>query len=189
AANAFGESHNSAQVVATPVGLSSSAINCSGGAVGAFQADNFFSGGQTFSTGTAVATNGVVSPAPMPVYQTQRYGDLTYTVQYLLQNASYKVRLHFAEVYWSGSGQRVFNVLINGTQVLTNNDIFAVAGGNFKAVVTEFNALSDSSGNISIQLVTVVNNAAINGIEIVANPTNVAPSAPTNVVAVVGNAL
>jgi len=189
AVNAFGESHNSAQVVATPVGLSSSAINCSGGAVGAFQADNLFSGGQTFSTGTAVATNGVVSPAPMPVYQTQRYGDLTYTVQYLLQNASYKVRLHFAEVYWSGSGQRVFNVLINGTQVLTNYDIFAVAGGNFKAVVTEFNALSDSSGNISIQLVTVVNNAAINGIEIVANPTNAIPSASSNVAAAVGNAL
>src|SRR6202011_5718987 len=53
----------------------------------------------------------------------------------------------------------------------------------------EFNAISDKSGIITIQLVTVMNNAAINGIEIIPNPTNGIPAAPTNLVATVGNAL
>ena len=51
----------------------------------------------------------------------------------------YTVRLHFAEIYWTAAGQRRFNVAINGTQVLTNFDIFATAGAN-KALVRDFSA-------------------------------------------------
>jgi len=34
----------------------------------------------------------------------------------------------FAEIYWTKTGQRIFNVSINGAQVLTNFDIVAAAG-------------------------------------------------------------
>jgi hypothetical protein len=119
-----------------------------------------------------------VNPAPVAVYQSQRYQNLTYALPYLTPNASYKVRLHFAEIYWTAPGQRVFNVFINGAQVLTNFDIFVAAGGSFIGNIQEFNAISDAGGFINVQLVTVTDNASINGLELIANPTNTLPGAP-----------
>ena len=189
ALNGFGESANSIQVTATPTAPVPTAINSGGAAVGSFLADIYYDTGTAYSNSTAINTNGVLNPAPMAVYQSQRYGNLTYTLPYLIPNASYKVRLHFAEVYWSVSGQRLFNVALNGAQVLTGFDIFAAANSNFKANVQEFNAISDKSGIITIQLVTITDNAAINGIEVIANPTNAIPATLPNLVATVGNAL
>ena len=82
----------------------------------------------------------MTNPAPQSVYQHNRYGNFTYTIPGLTAGTSYTVRLHFAEEYWTTAGSRIFNVLINGTQVLTNFDIFATAGGEYKAVVEQFTA-------------------------------------------------
>ncbi len=189
AVNAFGESTNSNPVVVYLNPPVPNSLNCGGSAIGSFVADSYFDTGTPTSTGTAVATNGVSSPAPMSVYQSQRYGNFTYTLPYLLPNRSYKVRLHFAEIYWTAAGQRIFNVLLNGAPVLNNFDIYATAGGNFKANIQEFNAVTTAAGTLAVQLVTVVDNAALNAIELIANPTNSAPAAPTNLTATVGNAL
>ena len=99
-------------------------------------ADGFFSGGNTYATGNSVSTTGVTDAAPAAVYQSERYGNFTYTTTGLTPTAVYTVRLHFAEIYWNAAGQRRFNVAINGTQVLTNFDIFATAGAN-KALVRD----------------------------------------------------
>ncbi len=80
--------------------------------------------------------------------------------------ASYTVRLHFAEEYWTTPGSRIFNVVINGQQVLANFDILATAGTEYKAVVRQFTIPADSTGKITIQFVTVKDNAQVNGIEI-----------------------
>ncbi len=141
-------------------------INCGGSAASPFVADTDFSGGFTASVTNTISTSGVTNPAPQAVYQSNRYGNFTYTVPGLTANGSYTVRLHFAEEYWSAAGKRVFNVIINGTQVLTNFDIFATAGGEYKAVVEQFSATASSSGTITIQFVTVTDNAQVNGIEI-----------------------
>ena len=50
--------------------------------------------------------------------------------------------------------------------MLTNFDIFATAGGEFKAVDEPFTATANSNGTITIQFVTVKDNAQVNGIEI-----------------------
>jgi hypothetical protein len=189
AVNALGEGDNSSQASATPTAPFYSAFNSGGLGSGPFLDDAFYSGGGTFSVSTAVATNGVPSPAPIAVYQSQRYGNLTYTFPFLAPNSSYKVRLHFAEIYWTAVGQRVFNVLLNGAAVLANFDIVQAAGGGFRANVQEFNAITDKSGSITIQLVTLVNNASLNGIELLANPVSAIPAAPANLMASVGNAM
>ena len=36
--------------------------------------------------------------------------------------------LHFAETYWTGAGQRLFDVLIEGVLALDNYDIYAKVG-------------------------------------------------------------
>jgi malectin (di-glucose binding ER protein)/ricin-type beta-trefoil lectin protein/putative Ig domain-containing protein len=141
-------------------------ISAGGPAASPYVADEDFTGGATSATTNAISTTGVTDPAPQSVYQHNRYGNFTYTIPGLTAGASYTVRLHFAEEYWTTAGSRTFNVLINGTQVLTNFDIFATAGGEYKAVVEPFTATASSTGTITIQFVTVKDNAQINGIEI-----------------------
>ncbi|HEY7414406.1 MAG TPA: malectin domain-containing carbohydrate-binding protein, partial [Ktedonobacteraceae bacterium] len=141
-------------------------INAGGAAAAPFVADTDFSGGSTASVSNAINTSGVTNAAPQAVYQSNRYGNFTYTVPGLTSGSTYTVRLHFAEEYWTAAGQRTFNVSINGTQVLTNFDIFATAGAEFKAVVEQFSATANSSGTVTIQFATVKDNAQINGIEI-----------------------
>lgn len=126
------------------------AIDSGGGAVGSFVADVDFTGGSTASTTVAIDTSAVANPAPQGVYQSERWGAFTYVIPGLKAGAAYTVRLHFAEIYFSAAGQRVFDVSINGTPVLTNFDIFAVAGAANKAVIQEYNATADGSGQITI---------------------------------------
>jgi len=123
--------------------------------------------------------------APAAVYQSERYGNFSYTLGGLTANADYTVRLHFAEIYWTATGKRVFNVAINGASALSNYDIFAAAGAS-KAVVRDFAAKASGSGQITVQFSTVVDNAKCSGLEILgagaadAGAPDSAPPPPTN---------
>ena len=141
-------------------------INSGGGATGSWAADEDFTGGTTVTTGNTVSLTGVTNPAPEAVYQDNRYGNFTYTVPGWTAGASYTIRLHFAETYWTTAGARIFNVTINGQQVLTNFDILATAGGPGKAVVEQFTETAPSNGTFTIGFTTVKDNAQVNGIEI-----------------------
>ncbi len=170
ATSSAGTSAQSSEVAATPTTTppppSSLQISAGGPATGTWVADEDFSGGATASVTNAITTTGVTSPAPQSVYQHNRYGNFTYTVPGFTAGASYTIRLHFAEEYWTTAGSRVFNVLIDGTQVLTNFDILATAGGEYKAVVEQFTETAPTSGTFTIQFATVKDNAQVNGIEI-----------------------
>ena len=141
-------------------------ISAGGPAASPFVADEDYTGGTATTTTNTVSTTGVTNPAPQSVYQHNRYGNFTYTIPGLTAGASYTVQLDFAEEYWTAAGDRTFNVLINGTQVLTNFDIFATAGGENIAVAESFTATASSAGAVTIQFVTVKDNAQVNGIEI-----------------------
>ncbi|MDD4890345.1 MAG: malectin domain-containing carbohydrate-binding protein, partial [Phycisphaerae bacterium] len=52
--------------------------------------------------------------------------------------ATYTVRLHFAEMEDRAPGERVFNVSIQGKQVLTDFDVAKEAGGPRRSIVREF---------------------------------------------------
>jgi hypothetical protein len=92
------------------------------------------------------------NPAPTAIYEGERYGSsFTYTLTNLTPGNSYTVRLHFAETYYTTSGGREFNVLINGKQVLTNFDIVGAAGAGFKANIQTFTSAASSAGGIVIE--------------------------------------
>jgi endoglucanase Acf2 len=155
-------------VTPTPTpGGGSTQINAGGPAVAPFAADEDFTGGTATTSTNTITTSGVTNPAPASVYQSNCYGTFSYAVPNLTPGASYTVRLHFAETYWTTAGQRTFNVSINGQQVLTNFDIVATAGSANKAVVEQFTATADSTGKITLQFTTVKDNAQVNGIEII----------------------
>ncbi|MGD0262076.1 MAG: family 16 glycosylhydrolase [Verrucomicrobiota bacterium] len=168
ATNSCGESTNSCEQAAA-LGAYALAVNSGGSAACQFIADTNFSGGTQASTANTIDTSAVTAPAPQAVYQTERYGNFTYTFTGLTSGLNYKVRLHFAEIYWTAVGQRLFNVFINGLQVLTNFDIIAVTGAQDKATIQEFTA-TPNSGQIVIQYTTVVDNAKSSGIEILLPP-------------------
>jgi hypothetical protein len=157
-----------------PTSIHVNAVNAGGPAVGAFAADVDFAGGSTSTSTAAVDLSAVTNPAPMAVYQSRRFGNFTYTLPGFTAGSSHTVRLHFSENFWTAAGQRVFNVSINGTQVLTNFDIFAAAGAQNKAVIKEFVMNADGSGQYVIQFTTVTNNSSVSGIEIV-TPTSSGP--------------
>ena len=192
ATNSLGVSTNSTEQSAT-LGAYSLAVNSGGSAAGHFVADANVAGGTIGATvANLIDTSGLVAPAPTVVYQSERFGNFTYTFTGLVSGVTYKVRLHSAETFWTAVGQRRFNVLINGSQVLTNFDIIAAAGAANKAVINEFNAVA-SGGQITIQYVTVLDNARASGIEIIL-PRPVSPAGliatPTNAqVALKWNAL
>jgi hypothetical protein len=135
--------------------------------VGNFSADKDFTGGALNGIpNQPIDTSGVTNPAPQQVYDWFRNSDPTYTIPNLTPGAAYHVRLDFAEIVANGPGQRVFNVGINGNQVLSNFDIFATAGGMNKAVAEDFTAFADANGQITITLTTVIGNSRISGIEV-----------------------
>jgi hypothetical protein len=81
-------------------------------------------------------------------------------------NANYLVRLHFADDVSTRVGQRVFNVVINGTTVLQNLDIFSEVG-TASGDVHQFTVNSGTSGSIYIQFLDGSSgNALVNGIEV-----------------------
>lgn len=161
----------------TPNPKGSVAIDAGGAGAGNFVADTDFSGGTAATHTPTVDTSGVTNAAPQEVYQTERFGNFTYTIPGLTANASYTVRLHFAETFWTTTGQRTFNVSINNTQVLQNFDIVAAAGGANRAVIEQFTENASSSGTFTIQFTTVINNAKVDGIEII--PSGIPTPTPT----------
>jgi beta-galactosidase len=139
--------------------------NASGGDA-SFVADEDVAGGGTDTSTNTIVTAGVTNAAPAAVYQSERAGQFTYTIPSLTAGTQYVVLLHFAEFYFTAAGQRLFNVAINGTTVLNNFDIYAAAGAN-KALVEQFTATANSSGQIVIAYTNgTVDQAKSSGIEI-----------------------
>lgn len=149
----------------------------SASSVGAFAPDPGGSSPDVVTTGASITTAGVAAAAPTGVYQSERYewgtpGDFTTTVSGLSPGGSYLVRLHFAEIYYTAAGQRVFNLSINGATVLTNFDKVAAAGGVAnKAVVRDFTATANGSGQILVRFFPgttpgIDHNPTVSGIEV-----------------------
>jgi fibronectin type 3 domain-containing protein len=194
AVDSDGTSAASAQASATTQAAGSVSINAggpavsdSGGGDNSFVADEDYStGGTTYSvTSPIVIPASVTDAAPEAVYQDARQGAVTYTIPGLTAGTSYIVRLHFAELYFSAAGDRVFDVSINGTAALTNFDIFAAAGAQYTAVVEQFTATPNSSGDIVVAFTSVTDQPMINGIEVFGASTacTTVPSAPTGLTA------
>jgi Malectin domain/Domain of unknown function (DUF1929)/PKD domain len=186
---ATSQADNTQSAVATvsllpPVGSFASIFVHSGGNAytdtlgNSWAADNSFTGGKTSSTTHAIAN----TPDPT-LYQTERFGDFSY--QFAVPTGSYNVRLKFAEIYYSSPGQRVFNVAINGTTVLSDFDIVAAAGAPNTAIDKVFPATA-AGGSITIQFTTgpadlpkisAIEISAASGVSIQVSPTTVSLNA------------
>lgn len=128
-------------------------------------ADSQYSGG----TAASPISNNISNTTMQTLYQTERYGS-PFSYIFKAPAGNYQVTLKFSENYWTGVGERVFNVSINGTTVLSNFDIFKDAGGQYIADDKIFNNIV-SNGAITIQFGPAsVDNAKVDAIQIITQP-------------------
>jgi malectin (di-glucose binding ER protein) len=170
ATNSVGISGDTNQIAMTPMPAwgtrGAVSINCGGSAASPFVADTDFGSGATSSTTHAINTsNWLTSPVPpQSVLQTNRHGQMTYRMGGFTPGSSRRVTLYFVEHFWTAAGKRMFDVIINGSEVLTDFDVFADAGGQYIAVQHTFTAAANSSGEVVVQFVSDVDNPIVNGI-------------------------
>jgi hypothetical protein len=142
--------------------IESFAVNCGGPAYTAtdgtlFSADKFYTGGNTYSTTSAIS-----GTEDDILYQTERWGDVAYNIA--LPNGIYDITLLFAEIYQTQPAQRVFNVSVEGKPIISNLDIWSEAGANAAYDVTFTVMLVD--GELNILLQKIADNAKISAIKV-----------------------
>ncbi len=142
-------------------------VNSGGSSAGSFATDNYFSGGTAYSSSNTISTANVANAAPASIYQTHRWGNMSYGITGLNAGRSYTVRLHFAESYCGviENCTRQFDVKINGLLVWDDLNVAAIAGTN-KALVKDATATANASGRITVDFTTVVGNPFLSGIEV-----------------------
>ena len=179
ASNAFVETTFQLQVTsATPTLTNVIRIN-SGGPAQTFGsetwvADQYFTGGTTYSTNSAISNT-----TQDQIYQTERYGNIQYHIP-VTGSGTYAVDLHLAEIYFTTSGSRIFNINVENGQFVRNNlDMIQTYGSNMQAIVLRADNLNVTDGMIDIVLTTVVDNAKISGIAVGKYSTPPANTPPT----------
>ena len=125
-----------------------------------YQADTGYSGGYKASTSAAIS-----GTSDDTLYQSERYGNFSYNIP--LANGNYTVKLKFAEIYWNAVGQRIFNVNMQGTQVINKLDIFSKVGKN--AAYDESFPVSVTNGTLTINFSSVADYAKVSAIEVTPN--------------------
>jgi glycosidase len=124
-----------------------------------------------YSGGTAGYLNNVISgicSTAQSLYQRERYSTSSggFYYEFDCPEGIYEITLLEAETYWSGPGEREFNVFIQGRQVLTNFDIFVAAGGmNIPISLVFTNAVTNSQLQI-LFTPGAADNARVSGVQV-----------------------
>ncbi|HLJ56319.1 MAG TPA: malectin domain-containing carbohydrate-binding protein [Chthonomonadaceae bacterium] len=169
ATNGSSQSGSSNQASVVPNGVTLR-INAGGsaysGTLGSFVADTDFSGGFLWSYSSRTIS-GTSDPA---LYLAVRASDTNFSYSLPVPSGSYTLNLHFAECTYSAANQRLMNIAVNGTQVLSNFDIFATAGAMNKAVVKSLQVNATGGAiNLTVTSALTSSGAVLAAIEVIPN--------------------
>ncbi|HEY2810787.1 MAG TPA: malectin domain-containing carbohydrate-binding protein [Rhabdochlamydiaceae bacterium] len=124
-------------------------------------------GGMTWATDYGYTTSHVYSNANVhfanPIYNTQRWAP-TFSYSFNVPNGNYSVQFNCAEIYFTAPNKRVFNISLNGHQVVSHLDVYKMAG--FATPYLLQYPVTVTNGILSIQFTSVVNNATLCGFAI-----------------------
>jgi hypothetical protein len=132
------------------------------------QAYSLGSFGYSGSSATGFVANAITGVCSnfWRLYQWERYSTASGGYSYLFDCPAgvYETTLLEAETYWSNNNQRVFNVFIQGQEVLTNFDILKTAGGkNIPVQLVFTNTVTNAQ--LNVQFIPVIDNARVSGIQ------------------------
>lgn len=141
-----------------------------------WSADRSYSGGSYGYVGNSFmleTTSAIANTTNDALYQKHRRSGSGTSFSYLFDvpNGTYTVRLMFAEIASSAFqlGARVGDIFIEGTLLLDNFDVFAQAGAGNTAIDRTF-TVTVTDGQLTITIVPVVGQPAINAIEVAPAP-------------------
>lgn len=118
-----------------------------------------------FTGGTiATTTHAISGTADDPLYQGERYGNFSYAAA--LPAGRYSVTLKLSENSWTAANQRRFNVTAEGQAALSNVDIFAEAGAQYRPLDKTF-PVSVTDGTLNLAFQSLVDNAKVDAISVV----------------------
>lgn len=129
----------------------------------------FTPGSWGFEGGGGVAANPGVpvgNTVDDTLYQSERWGNPTY--RFTVPNGSYQVTLRFAEMYFTATNARVFDVVVEGVLAVDNLDLVAAAGAKNAYDVTVTVTVND--GQLTITSSATVDGALINAIQVIGVP-------------------
>ena len=132
-----------------------------------WHSDRYFTGGWGFDSGSHL----VMGTRDPHLYQTRREGTFSYDIP--LPLGVYELRLHFAETLYgetnpAGGGEtsRLFNIYVDGTEVLDQFDVICDAGANM-ADIRVFKDISPAAdGKLHLRFEPHANLAFVDAIEI-----------------------
>ena len=151
-------------------------LNCGGEEISygdtVFTEDNFFGGNTMDFENTAITD--VLETTMDDIYIQQRtavdnLGSFEYTIP--ITNGTYKLRLHFAEIFYgapaggmANSNARVFDVEVEGALLLENFDVFNEAGA-ITAIIKEFEVTIEDQ-ELNIRTSASVDRPVLSAIEV-----------------------
>jgi len=143
-----------------------------------YRADTWFDAGAANSSAASI-----IATADSALYQTERVGDFSYHLPVSGGSQTYVVALKFAETTATAAGQRVFDVLVDGSLAVDNLDLHSAAGANtaFDVVL----AVTTASDVLNIQFQTETGSALpakVNAIVVGATQV-LSPAAPADLTA------
>lgn len=122
-----------------------------------YEADAYYTGG-----GTSAKTGTVSNTADPELYLKYRYGSSAYDLP-IGAATTVQVTLKMAEIFHSGSGQRRFDIFVEGVQVADELDLVATTGSSRVAYLLTTTA-TVTDGNLDLDFVTTLDNALIQAI-------------------------
>ncbi len=125
-----------------------------------WSADRFSRGGQTYGNKA-----GIDNTQDDSLFQTERYGkNFSYDIP--AENGEYRVNLGFAEIFWSESNKRVFDVTIEDDLVINDLDIYKSAGANKNEALEKSYTVKVDDGTLNLDFNSSIDNAKVGAIEI-----------------------
>lgn len=138
------------------------AINCGStdpfptGAGLTYAADDYVTGGST-----RLKVQEINLTEDDTLYHSYRVGDFAYEIP--VADGLYEVTLHVIEPYWTGAGNRVFNIDVEGVRTHQDLDLFALYGkANATDLVITDVAVAD--GFLSLAFAATIDGAVLNAI-------------------------
>ena len=137
-----------------------------------FMADDFFGGVESTYTNNNISD--ILETTQDVIYKTERSTNAnlqSFNYSIPVTNGEYSVNLHFAEIYWGatnggpgGTGQRVFDVSLEGVAVLTDFDLNDEVAPMTAVIHTFITTVTDQS--LDIVFSATVNQPKLSALEV-----------------------
>lgn len=124
----------------------------------AYSAENYgYIGGDSYATSDPIDwTNEDL------LYKSERWGLTAY--QFDVRNGTYRVILHFAEIYYENENRRSFDIKLNNATVLSDYDIYAEAGHD--VATSKAFTVDVANEELYIEFISQIDVAKISAIEV-----------------------